>query len=190
MFGSFNAQDTASALGAFNKTQVFYVYRGGERFQSCAPGGSCNIRQVVDCIPMQWKNPAGMTLFTHVMVPCPECAYPGLSPKLADGGWGSAALVVGDDRPANWDGDGRLTVKAILRCPAHWQGVNKSGQATGGTVRCGWAGVIRNGRAHNEKCPHSNFNNSASDSDWSSCKCGAVISDQEKSMEKQRMLRR
>jgi len=136
-----------------------FIWRNGRRYFSMHPSESAGHAINAEADLLNWTSPAGMSMTIGIVIPCPACEFP--------------LLMKADDQITFVDGDGRLTYKGIIQCPAHWADVNEHGHAhidhrTGKPkrVRCGWGAVIIDGSAHNPQCPA--LHNSQ-------CKCGADI---------------
>ncbi len=155
------------------KPQAMFIWRGGPRYQHCNNSYGCTPRRLAECDIITWQAPNGQQMATYVMAPCPSCGY---------------TMPIKTGSTVSFE-QGRLTVRGLLQCPAHWKAVDQAGRETGETLRCGWQGVIRGGHAHHPKCPHADFNQALTPSDWQSCKCGGCISDNDKEVESDELAR-
>lgn len=152
----------AAAFGG-DPTKARFAFVDGPRYTRCARGESITKRGHAECDLVDWETPSGVQMIVHVIVPCPRCSYP-MAVAASQG-----ALAV--------DEDGRLTLRMHLRCPAHWPGSTAVGAVTGQYTTCRWEGVIREGHAHNPRCPAANFQSS-----WAvdqGCPCGGILTEAE-----------
>lgn len=139
-----------------------FSYHGGRRYFTCNRGDPVKKTDVVSCDLHVWHMPTGAEMLVFVVIMCPECRLPIAVPAPE---FGTSVT------------SGLLTMQRVVQCPGHWPEVDAFGNATGKHRRCGWAGVVREGRAHNPKCPASSprvTNPTASD-----CVCGAILTDDE-----------
>jgi hypothetical protein len=116
-----------------------------------------------ECDIHTWKPPPvhSDTMQLFIIVPCPKCEHPFVVPAKPGNVGVSAA---------------GLSLKAVLTCAGHWPAMDADGRETGGTNKCGWAGVIRYGVAHHPKCPCADFRHSPAPA---LCRCGQLSPPQE-----------
>ena len=136
-----------------------FTWRNGRRYFTLNSSESAGHAMNVEADLLQWTNPAGMSMIIGIVMPCPACEFP--------------LMMKADEQILSTDGDGRLTYKGVVQCPAHWAHVNEHGHAhidphTGKPkrVRCGWQGVVIDGKAHHPNCPSLRCGK---------CRCGADI---------------
>jgi len=99
----------------------------------------------IECDLIPWDAPDGRRQVVGMIVPCPKCAKPFISPSVPAGSY-------------DVDSDGRLTLAVVLACGAYWPRARPDGSmvadAAGRPVmdRCGWVGAVRGGVAHHPRC--------------------------------------
>ena len=114
------------------------------------PGGSEYVTVVWHRVPinaalLRWTTPGGHAQIPLVVLRCPLCDHPiAARPDI------SAECKIEQ---------GRLTLRQVVRCPAHWPRVDEQGNVasdptTGKVPRtsCEWAAVIVDGFAHLSGC--------------------------------------
>lgn len=136
-----------------------FTWRDGRRFFTLDLNESPGHAVQAEADLLDWTSPAGAKMVIGVVIPCPSCQFP--------------MLMKADDTILSVDDDHRLSYRGVIQCPAHWTNTNeygmpkidpRSGRAQ--RKRCGWTGVIIDGRAHHPQCPALR---------GSQCLCGAEI---------------
>jgi len=167
-FGGDFAQAAQAAARNYALPDLKFIFRGGERYDTCNRNVAPQARRLVTCDPVVWTPPGGPPILVAIDACCPKCTYPFRIPHEAG--------VVG------YDEEGLITVKRAMQCPGHWVGMNASGHSRGHHQRCGWVGVIREGSAHHPRCPLANFATPGGDN-YHACTCGGIISPAEREAE-------
>ena len=143
--------------------QASFVWRNGKRYFTQNNRESAGHAVTAEADLLNWTSPAGTQMTIGIVIPCPACQFP--------------LLMKADDNILSVDEDNRLSYRGIISCPAHWADTNEYGQVnmdnrTGRPLRrrCGWTGVIVDGKAHHPQCAQLR---------GMGCQCGAEIDEME-----------
>lgn len=143
----FNTAENAGAMFTWVKGPRFWHLRGELE----------EIRRI-ECDLHVWRRPVdGADIIVRVDLLCPNCGFP---------------LTISNRREYGIEiENGMLSCLVPIQCHAFWP------DAHGNNKKCGWKGIIREGKAHNPNCPAANYQNHHSPSN---CRCGAYPNEAER----------
>lgn len=134
----------------------------GPRYNHLNRGAPITGVKTVVCDLHHWEMPGTQqTVLVGLVMLCPNCKHPILgpcSPQTRIDEHGRLTLPMPQERP--------------LTCPGHWP------SPSGGHQRCGWQAVIREGVAHNPRCPAAQMPLMSIPTP-SDCVCGGLLTDGE-----------